>query len=174
MKVNRTTIVDAKKFWKSFEGLEETECWEYKKMLTKAGYGRIWVYPNTVYAHRIAWILTHGAIPKGMLVCHHCDNPPCCNPNHLFLGTAKDNLQDAAAKGRTRHGPTLYGTAHPLSKLTEEDVARIRKDYTPGIPGKRSSTSIKGLAAQYNVAYSLIHRIVRGISWPAVIQEVGE
>lgn len=166
MRITKTTIVDAKKFWKTFNGLSEDSCWEYRQHLTKGGYGRIWVYPKMLYAHRIAWILVHGAIPKGMHICHKCDNPPCCNPKHLFLGTPQENSLDSVRKGRNSHGPVLYGSSHPLAKLTEQDVAEIRRIYTPGTPGKRSETSIKGLAAKYGVAHSLIARIIKGKSWP--------
>jgi hypothetical protein len=166
MKLTKQTVVDVKKFWKRFQGLSENDCWEFNGARCTAGYGQVWIYPKVVYAHRVAWILTHGAIPKGMFVCHKCDNPPCCNPKHLFLGTHKDNMEDSKNKGRNNHGPIMYGVSHPLSKLTEEDVSDIRRLYVRGIPGKRSETSINGLAASYGVASSLIHRIVKGVSWP--------
>lgn len=166
MRITKTTIVDAKKFWKNFDGLTEDSCWEYRQHLTKGGYGRIWVYPKMIYAHRVAWILAHGTIPKGMCICHKCDNPPCCNPKHLFLGTPKDNADDKILKGRQGDNRPRYGASHPLAKLTKEDVADIRRSYVPGVPGKRSETSIKGLAAKYGVAPSLIDRIIKGKSWP--------
>lgn len=65
-----------------------------------AGTGR--ANRRTVYAHRFAWEITNGPIPVGLLACHHCDNPPCCNPAHLFLGTHADNNADMNAKGRAR------------------------------------------------------------------------
>lgn len=79
-------------------------CLEFTGFLNSKGYGRIngeiggtnkqW------FAHRAAWMLAHGPIPDGMVVCHHCDNPPCCNVEHLFLGTPTDNIRDMIAKGR--------------------------------------------------------------------------
>src|SRR5690625_3799777 len=68
--------------------------------LSKAGYGRMTVASQQVYTHRLMWEHHHGPIPDGMAVCHRCDNPPCCNPDHLFLGTLADNNRDMWTKGR--------------------------------------------------------------------------
>lgn len=166
MKKTKRTEVDVVKFWGQFEGKNDNECWEASRR-TSAGYGRIWVYPKEQLAHRISWILTNGEIPKGMEVCHKCDNPPCCNPNHLFLGTHLDNMRDSKNKGRNSHGPILHGTKHPLSKLTDEDIAEIRKCYVP-TPRKKSDNNLPALAKRYGVAKSLIHRIVTNQSWTHV------
>jgi hypothetical protein len=76
------------------------ECWNWLKCKTSNGYGQIWINGKMENSHRIAWILTFGEIPKGLFICHHCDNKLCCNPNHLFLGTPKDNTQDYIKKGK--------------------------------------------------------------------------
>lgn len=84
-------------------------CWPWT-WATSHGYGRLRVFGRPMYAHRLAYLLAHGPIPVGMLVCHHCDNPPCVNPAHLFLGTDSDNQQDKVAKGRQWrrvHRPTV-------------------------------------------------------------------
>ena len=75
-------------------------CIEWPRGRTKKGYGVKWANGKAVYAHRAAWEEANGPIPYGMQVCHTCDNPPCCNPDHLFLGTNADNQQDSIAKNR--------------------------------------------------------------------------
>jgi len=83
--------------------ISEKGCWEWQRALHKQGYGSLNYKYKPVLAHRIFWELTNGKIPFGLKVCHHCDNPKCINPDHLFLGTQKDNMQDAFQKGRWKH-----------------------------------------------------------------------
>lgn len=78
---------------------KENGCWEFTGFKNLKGYGKLRSSGQQL-AHRVSWVIHNGDIPKGMLVCHKCDNPPCCNPDHLFLGTAKDNAHDAIKKGR--------------------------------------------------------------------------
>src|SRR5690349_13982377 len=77
-----------------------TPCIEWDGTRHVKGYGQITIRGRTVRAHRLAWEKANGPIPEGMMVCHKCDNPPCINPEHLFLGTSKDNAQDSIIKGR--------------------------------------------------------------------------
>ena len=158
--------LDAGKFWARVKRRAPSTCWKWPDSPTAAGYGRIWVYPRLLYAHRVAWMLAKGNIPLGMLVCHSCDVPPCVNPAHLFLGTPAENSADAAKKGRMRNKP-CYGMQHKLAKLTETDVRNIRRLYRPS-PRTPSPFSGVALARRYRVAPSLIHRIITGQSWPHV------
>lgn len=79
-------------------------CMIWKGIKTPNGYGKFHVNYKAVGAHRYSYKIHFGEIPEGMLVCHHCDNPPCVAPNHLFLGTSRDNMQDKIKKGRANNG----------------------------------------------------------------------
>jgi hypothetical protein len=86
------------RFWSRIP--RTTGCWEWKAGCFDNGYGAFKSQGKQYHAHRLVWELTRGKIPSGLLVCHKCDNPRCCNPEHLFLGTVSDNAKDAVAKGR--------------------------------------------------------------------------
>ena len=90
------------RFWPKVDIKSETECWNWTGARSPLGYGRFSVDRNeSVWvASRYSWFIHNGPIPKGMYICHKCDNPPCVNPNHLFLGTQSDNIKDAYRKGR--------------------------------------------------------------------------
>lgn len=92
----------AKRFWPRVHKTDT--CWTWTGPRGKGGYGVFLFGRERVFAHRMAWQLANKkTIPAGMMACHHCDNPPCVRPSHLFLGTAKDNAQDAKRKGRLAH-----------------------------------------------------------------------
>lgn len=128
-----------------------------------------------VYAHRNAWIRAHAGqpIPAGMFICHRCDNPPCIEPTHLFLGSRIDNMRDASQKGRLVGNTRAQGTLSPASKLTEDQVREIRTRYGPPRgKGRRSEhigkvTTI-ALATEYGVDVALIGRIVNRLRWTHV------
>ena len=114
------------------------------------GYGRIWMAPGMVYAHRLAWELRRGAIPKGLCALHKCDRPRCVNPDHMFLGTRADNVADMVAKGRQALGSDAGG-----AKLTPTQVAAIRVD-----PRRR-----REIAADYGIHRTMVDMIRRGERW---------
>lgn len=87
-------------FWEKVNIRGAEECWEWHAGRNRYGYGNFKCKGKTISAHRLAWSLTHGEIPPGLCVCHKCDNPPCCNPAHLFLETSKGNTRDSVSKGR--------------------------------------------------------------------------
>lgn len=133
-------------------------CWVWCGLTTtfrKISYGRIGVGNSMLLAHRVAWELYRGPIPKGMLVCHTCDNGLCVNPEHLFLGTQRDNMRDAAAKGRVRTPQMVTGIS-PRRRLTDDDLRTI---------GSSRATS-KELATQYGVTDSYIRRIRQATGTP--------
>lgn len=109
---------------------QPTGCWEWQGARSR-GYGQIGVprERRVVYTHRLAYELANGPIPDGLLVCHTCDNPPCCNPAHLWVGSHVDNAVDMVGKARTNN---RAGMRHHNAKLTYEQVAEIRSRYVPG------------------------------------------
>ena len=107
-----------------------------------------------VRAHRVSWELHRGPIPEGMSVLHKCDNPPCVNPEHLFLGTQKDNAEDCRVKRRT-----TCGEKDPRHKLTSKDVEGIRELRNS------SNMSYRKLSKMFGVDRSTIIKIVSGKTW---------
>lgn len=136
-------------------------CMEWLLSLDSHGYGQKSVNGHNRLAHRYAWELGHGFIPEGLCVCHKCDNPPCCNPDHLFLGTKKDNAADRNLKGRQA---CRVGERNPLAKLQPEAVREMRARYRPHFryPHKDSA---RALAVEFDVSRCTISKIVGGRSW---------
>lgn len=142
------------RFWGKVDRGWPSRCWEWQGRRDASGYGHFSDDGLKWRAHRAAWVLTYGPIPEGLCVCHHCDNPACCNPDHLFLGTHTDNIADAAHKGRMNRGER-----NPNSKLTEEDVLDIHLMEATG------KWSRKGLAEKYGVSQGTISKILSGELW---------
>jgi hypothetical protein len=154
------------RFWARIDRVGD-RCWPWGGARSN-GYGYVSWRGRVQPAHRIAWQLTAGPIPAGVYVCHHCDQPACCNPAHLFLGTQTDNMRDCAAKGRTTKGDRnpsrLYparrprGEHHGNAKLTAADVLQIRHR-------KRQGERTRVVAQAFGVSPSHIEYIIRGLSW---------
>jgi hypothetical protein len=141
------------KFWNKVEMIPFHDCWEWTSK-SKDLYGRIIINKKPIRAHRMSWQLHYGPIPKGLFVCHKCDNPGCVRPDHLFLGTNKDNSNDRDAKGRTAKGTQL-----PKCKLQESDVIEIRDLYN------NTNITMIELTFLYPICRTNIHIIVHRKAW---------
>ncbi len=142
---------------------ESTGCWEWSQARGRGGYGVMSIGNKQHYVHRVAYMLRLGGIPEGLWVLHRCDNPCCCNPDHLFLGTPKDNSADRNAKGRQAKGEACWrgrrpfkGSQNPRAKLDEEKAAKIRLEYSGG------GVRLKDLGGKYGVSIQSIWKIVKG------------
>ena len=135
-----------------------TRCWIWTAGHFVSGYGAFNVAKTPIYAHRLCWTLTRDAIPSGLEVLHHCDNPPCVNPDHLFLGTHADNMADMASKERKQ-----WGEAHYKAKFTETTVKEVRKLYAQG------GITQRAIAARYGVCQQAISRIIVRKTWDHLV-----
>jgi hypothetical protein len=140
------------RFWRKVQKTP-SGCWEWGGARHLQGYGFIKRKDGAqLRAHRVSYEIHYGPIPDGFDVCHRCDNPPCVNPEHLFLGTDLDNMQDMIAKGRKVSSP---GVRNGQAKLTEEDVLSIR-----AARGRQEA-----IAALYDVSQTLVSSIKSGRRW---------
>lgn len=152
-----TLLTDEQRFQRYVTEGDLDACWEWKGSRSKSGYGH---NPglSEVRAHRMSWVLYKGPIPEGMNVLHKCDNPPCCNPNHLFLGTPKTNAEDRDNKNR---GVVPRGEQCHTAILTEEKVAHILLISSQGLSNQE-------IALLYGVRTKVIRRVVRCETWKHV------
>lgn len=146
------------KFWSKAE--KSGDCWIWQDSLTEKGYGQFRIGNKKIRAHRMAYLLSGGTIPNGMMVCHKCDNPSCINPNHLFIGTAKDNVRDCIQKGRhcLTNFKKQYGERNGRSKLTRNDIEQI-------ILLRRKGTLYRVIADKFNISITHASQICRGLFW---------
>lgn len=138
-------------------------CWPWMASCVSGGYGQLGSTKGKAnfLAHRLAWEFANGSIPEGMQVLHKCDNRKCCNPNHLFLGTQKENMHDMISKGRKvcRTREESVGEASPQAKLTWEIVRAIRKEY------EALKSRQVDLARKYGISQPQISTILIKKSW---------
>lgn len=145
-----TTIA---RFWSKIEVGRDTDCWPWRGGANDGGYGRVRIDGALVSPHRVAYEIVNGPIPEmpgyhGAVIRHRCDNPACCNPSHLQVGSQKDNVADMDQRGRRKW-------AKPNAHLTPEQVRKIRDDPRSG----------RTIAAAYGIGKSQVQRIRSGERW---------
>jgi hypothetical protein len=147
----------AERFWKHVDRRGPSECWPWIGSCTSLGYGTFNLgHGKYSRAPRVAWELTNGPIPNGMFVCHHCDNPSCCNAGrHMFLGTPADNAADREVKNRGRHG--RWEEASNV-KLSWAEVRKIREE-------RKQGATVVGIARRRGLHRSTIMAIVNNHTW---------
>ena len=145
-------------------------CLVWQGSVNKAGYGKIKVAGRHLTTHRLAYVLAHGVIPKGALVCHSCDNPGCCDPDHLWLGTHLSNMRDKIDKGRCSRGEAhaiatkrggqrpMPGSAHGRSILVESQIPELRKMYRDKLP-------LRVIGDKFGVSKQTVIDAARGATW---------
>lgn len=140
-----------------FKQVNKTDyCWNWTSALNP--YGSFSIFHSKYLAHRISYLMHKGSIPDGLKVCHTCDNPKCVNPEHLWIGTQKENMQDCFAKGRMKNRYQRKGVEINFAKLTEEQVIEIRHLHRQGVPRKE-------LGVRFNTCTGNIDSIVTYKNW---------
>ena len=151
------TPKQAKYFWSKVSNkVDPTQCWEWTgyRAVSRGGYGIVKFWGKPQRAHRVAFYLANGTHPFYCYVCHKCDNPPCCNPDHLYLGNAQSNYADMKMKGRDKKAK---GETHYRVKLSDADVESIRCQAVLGMQSQQE------LAHQYGVCQSTISRLLNNL-----------
>jgi hypothetical protein len=166
------TAMQVQSFWRRVNIGLKTECWNWTKGRKRRGdigslgtYGIVWFNGIQHGCHRVAYMLSHGSISSGKIICHTCDNPTCCNPAHLYAGTPTDNVRDATERGRLIHE---HGVDRYNAILTEQNVKDIRAAYVKGHKLRPSSCDMYKLAAKYHVCPNMIFTIIHRQRWKHV------
>lgn len=145
------------RFWEKVKRGAGHECWEWQAARNAKGYGRLTSGRGiNLKAHRVAFALSNGGIvDDDTNVLHRCDNPPCCNPSHLFIGTAKDNTEDMIRKGRESSPPRSFGESHHNAKFGEETARAIIKD----------TRTLHAIAEDYGISWMTVFRLKHRKTW---------
>lgn len=162
-----TLEVPLDRFWGKVDKTSSpTGCWLWLGAHKAKGYGFLTITDGdrrrNIHAHRLSYELHHGPIPSRLLVCHRCDNPPCVNPEHLFLGTTRENALDAKAKGRLATGERCraknlsHGETHGASVYPDAFVRSVAQARS------EEGLTIDQLSARFGMSRSQVHRVING------------
>lgn len=151
----RNGLTPKQRFYRYIETDPNTGCWEFIGTRNKRGYGVFTFENKKVPAHRFSYQIHVGNIPEGRLVLHKCDNPPCVNPEHLFIGTQFDNMRDMVQKGRNAN---TKGTNNPRASIYDDSVIQIRDLWDTG-------ASIKEIAIHFMIPKSTVRNIISNVTW---------
>lgn len=146
------------RFWRYVQKSSPNKCWKWVGAISGNKYGSFWNGERQIKAHRFSYIIHNGKIPSNLIVMHKCDNMVCVNPNHLQLGTNKDNIQDALTKGRMTAGESFWA-----SKATDELVIKIRNEFREPFTLLEECKRLNRLFPE--IAPSTIRKIVRRETW---------
>jgi hypothetical protein len=139
--------------------VSENGCWNWVAAKDRDGYGLLTHHRGKqIRAHRASYEFHVAKISVGLLVCHSCDNPSCINPNHLFVGTSKENTRDMLDKNRR---PVLRGERHPNAKLTNDQVTQIKQL-------RSENRLLKDIANQFNISFQTVSSITKGTTWNSI------
>jgi hypothetical protein len=157
--VMRKTREVGERFWEKVDKGEKDECWEWNAHRYPTGYGSFYFRGKPTQAHRVAYMLSVGDIPANHYICHTCDNPACCNPDHLFLGTPSDNYWDMVDKNRINQANGVrIGTA----KLDEDKVRKVRKM-------RESGMYLREIGAEFGVTGETVRTVCNGKFWNHIV-----
>lgn len=148
-------------FWSKVAKGGPDDCWEWQGQRQLSGHGNVKrraLSARSIGAHRYSWYLATGSMPGDLCVCHRCDNPPCVNPAHLFLGSQADNLRDMREKGRGRNTPAPRGIDNQNAYVPDEVIREIRETAASGM------WSQKAIARRYGLGETTISTWVRGVT----------
>lgn len=144
---------DSARFWEKVNKLGPDECWEWTGAMRSNGYGSFWSGSKKVGPHAYSLEMSGQPRPGDLFACHHCDNPSCVNPSHLYWATTQKNTQDAVDRGLT-----LRGERHVLAKLSDADAVAIRHEYASG-------ADVQWIADTYGISKSSVYNLALGNSW---------
>jgi len=149
---------ETERFLAKLEILTDEDCWNWQATRITDGYGHFGLRGQLYLAHRITYQMEFGTIPDGALVLHHCDNPSCCNPYHLFLGDLSANSKDMYQKGRWALKSSRRGVLNPAARLGPHEVRQIRKLRSEGM-------KLEDVAAMFGISFGYVGIIAKRKKW---------